>query len=77
MLSDALGHDGSINVGTKMLDIAHESYPGENPVKRYVRSRVWFPKMDKDISKITQGCLACQAFYSDENQKSSYTFLSS
>ena len=75
ILPDA--HIGGINVRTKMLDIAHENHPRENAMKLYVRSRFQFSKMDEEISKITQGCLACQAFYSDKNQKSSYTFLSS
>ena len=44
-----------------MLDIAHEGHPGETAMETYVRSRLWFPKMDEGISKITQRCLACQA----------------
>ena len=57
---DAPEHVGGINVCTKMLDIAHEGHPGENAMKHYVRSRLWFPKTDEEISKITQVCLACQ-----------------
>ena len=44
-----------------MLDIPHEGHPGGNAMKRYVRSRLWFPKMDEEIRKITQECLVCQA----------------
>lgn len=58
---DAPEHTGGVNVRTKLLDIAHEGHPGENSMKRYVRSRLWFPKMDQEISEITRGCLACQA----------------
>ena len=57
---DAPKHVGGINVHTKMLNIAHEGHPDENAMKRCVRSKLWFPKMDEEISKITQGCLACQ-----------------
>ena len=52
---------GGVNVRTKLLDIAHEGHPGENAMKRFVRSRLWYPNMDKEIGKITQGCLACPA----------------
>ena len=58
---DAPEYAGGINVRTKLLDIAHEGHPGENAMKRYVRSRLWFPGMDREIEKVTQGCLACQA----------------
>ena len=58
---DVPEHAGRINVDAKMLDIAHERHPGENAKKHYARSRLWFPKMDEEISKITQGWLAYQA----------------
>ena len=58
---DAPEETGGINIRTKLLDIAHEGHPGENSMKHFVRSRLWFPKMDTEITVITRGCLACQA----------------
>ena len=52
---------GQPNIRTKLLDIAHEGHPGENMMKRYVRSQLWFPGMDDAIETVVRGCLACQA----------------
>ena len=71
---DVPEHAGRINVDIKMLDIAHERHPGENAKKRYARSRLWFPKMDEEISKITQGWLAYQA---STVTKTRYQFIAS
>ena len=49
------------NVRTKLLDIAHEGHPGSTMMKRFMRTRIWFPNMDKRIEEVVQGCLACQA----------------
>ena len=37
---DAPEHVGGINVRTKMLNIAHEGYSGENAMRCYVRSKL-------------------------------------
>ena len=34
-------------------------YSGENAIRRYVRSTLWFPKMDEEIVKPPKG--TCQA----------------
>ena len=56
---DAPEHVGGINVCTKMLNITHEGYSGENAIRRCVRSTQWFPKMDEEIVKPPKG--TCQA----------------
>ena len=56
---DASEHVGGISVRTKMLTIAHEGYSGENAMRCYVRSKLWFPKMDEEIVKSLKG--ACHA----------------
>lgn len=60
LLPDAPEHPGNVYIRTKILDIAHEIHPGENAMKRYVRSRLWFSGMYKQIAIILQGCLACR-----------------
>ena len=75
---DAPEHVGGINVCTKMLNIAHEGYSGGNAIRRYVRSTLWFPKMDEEIVKPPNGtCHAKPSFYSNKNQRPPYTILSS
>lgn len=52
---------GSPNIRERILDIAHDGHPGATTMKRYLRSRVWFPNMDEQVEKVTNGCLPCQA----------------
>jgi len=52
---------GELNVRTKLVDIAYEGHPSESMMKRFMRSRMWFPRMDEGIREVVQGCLACQA----------------
>ena len=56
---DAPEQVGGIHVRTKMLNIAHEGYSSKNAVRWYVRSRLWFPKMDEEIVKSLK--VACHA----------------
>lgn len=45
----------------RALDIAHRGHPGVTTMKRTLRERVWWPKMDKDIENHNQKCLTCVA----------------
>ena len=47
VLPDAEAKPGSGNVRDKILEIAHEGHPGATTMKRYLRSRVWFPGIDR------------------------------
>jgi len=62
---------GEPNVRIKLVDIAYEGHPSESMMKRFMRSRMWFP----GIREVVQGCLACQAStetkYRDPNNSSS------
>jgi hypothetical protein len=61
IIPDAPDQPGSTNLRTKVLDIAHEGHPGQSTMKRFLRAHVWFPKLDKDVNEIVQGCHQCQA----------------
>ena len=61
VVPDAPERPGKPNIRTELLDIAHEGHPGENMMKRYMRSQLWFPSMDKAIEEVVKGCIACQA----------------
>ena len=61
IIPDAEIHPGSGNLRETILDIAHDGHPGAPTMKRYIRSRVWFPDIDKRVEEITNGCLPCQA----------------
>ena len=52
---------GQGNLRQLVIDLAHERHQGESKCKQLLRSRIWFPKMDKRIQEKVQGCLGCQA----------------
>ena len=60
LIPDAMVSPG-VNLRDMMTEIAHEGHPGATNMKRYLRSRVWFPQMDLKVEEITSGCLPCQA----------------
>lgn len=41
----------------RMLALAHEGHPGESLMKRRLRSKCWWPKIDDDISKCVKNSL--------------------
>ena len=44
----------------KVLHIAHEGHPGIVSMKRRLRSKVWWPGIDKEVEKFCQTCHSCQ-----------------
>ena len=44
----------------KVIEIAHEGHQGIEKTKRHLRSRIWFPKMDKMTEAAVKKCMACQ-----------------
>lgn len=44
----------------RFLQLAHEGHPGESAMKRRLRERVWWPGMDKEISKWVASCEGCR-----------------
>ena len=61
VLPNAEAKPGSGNVRDKILEIAHEGHPGATTMKRYLRSRVWFPGIDRRTEDLTRDCIPCQA----------------
>lgn len=47
------------NLREKALEIAHETHPGITTMKRFLRSRLWWPGMDGDITKKVEQCDEC------------------
>uniref|UniRef100_A0A336LRD2 RNA-directed DNA polymerase n=1 Tax=Culicoides sonorensis TaxID=179676 RepID=A0A336LRD2_CULSO len=43
----------------RFLELAHEGHLGETMMKRRLRARCWFPKMDSKIEKFVKSCHAC------------------
>ncbi|XP_055635391.1 uncharacterized protein K02A2.6-like [Toxorhynchites rutilus septentrionalis] len=41
------------------LEIAHESHPGMVVMKRRLRQKVWWPRMDSEIESFVRKCKAC------------------
>lgn len=44
----------------RMLTLAHEGHPGETVMKRRLRDSVWWPGMDRDVSKHVINCEGCR-----------------
>ncbi|XP_055916795.1 uncharacterized protein K02A2.6-like [Eupeodes corollae] len=42
-----------------ILELAHEGHPGETVMKRRVRSKVWWPLVDKDVEQFVKKCRDC------------------
>lgn len=43
----------------RTLQIAHESHPGMEVMKRRLRLKVWWPHLDKDVEKYVKQCRSC------------------
>lgn len=44
---------------SRMLVLAHEGHPGQTIMKRRLRDRCWWPKMDICVSKTCDSCEGC------------------
>ena len=44
----------------KAVSIAHEGHQGMNRTKSFIRSRVWFPRLNEKVEHAVRNCLACQ-----------------
>ena len=44
-----------------IIALAHEGHQGLTKTKQYLRSRVWFPGMDRKTTDHTATCRPCQA----------------
>ena len=45
---------------SRLLGIAHEGHPGIVQMKQRLRTKVWWPKIDRDAEKFCQSCFGCQ-----------------
>lgn len=43
----------------QVLQLAHEGHPGESVMKRRVRSKVWWPLIDRQVEKYVKNCRDC------------------
>ena len=53
----------------RALDIAHEGHLGMSKTKALVRTKVWFPGIDKSIETMIRECLPCQATTPEERRE--------
>ena len=44
----------------RMLDLAHENHMGATEAKMLLRTRIWWPSMEKDIEKKVNNCKECK-----------------
>lgn len=43
----------------RALELAHEGHPGMSVMKKRLRAKVWWPKMDTDVDKYVKKCEGC------------------
>ena len=46
---------------TRAIDLVHEGHQGLVKSKQLIRTKVWFPGIDKKMKKRIEGCLPCQS----------------
>lgn len=51
----------------QVIDIAHEGHQGINRTKAFIRSKVWFPRINEKVEAAVKSCLACQSSTYDNN----------
>ncbi|XP_055902396.1 uncharacterized protein K02A2.6-like [Eupeodes corollae] len=44
---------------SRIFKLAHEGHPGETVMKRRVRSKVWWPLVDRDVEQFVKKCRDC------------------
>lgn len=44
----------------KVLSVGHEGHPGIVSMKQRLRTKVWWPKMERDVEKHVKHCASCQ-----------------
>lgn len=44
---------------TRAMELAHEGHPGMSQMKRRLRSKSWWPKMDQQIEQFVKQCVGC------------------
>ena len=53
----------------QILDICHEGHQGLVKCKKLLRSKVWFPGIDKAMKKKTDDCIPCRATAVQRNER--------
>lgn len=51
----------------QVIEIAHEGHQGMSRTKAFIRSKVWFPRINEKVEAAVKSCIACQASTYDNN----------
>ncbi|XP_058448699.1 uncharacterized protein K02A2.6-like [Malaya genurostris] len=49
-----------INLRKRIMKLAHIGHPGIERMKQRIRSKVWWPNIDREVEKTVKSCLECQ-----------------
>ena len=61
LIPDAELVPGEGTMRQQVVDIAHEGHQAIVKCKKYLRSKLWFPGLDKMVEEKVEGCRGCQA----------------
>lgn len=48
-----------VSLQTRAMELAHEGHPGMSQMKRRLRAKSWWPKMDQQIEQFVKQCAGC------------------
>lgn len=48
-----------VSLQTRAMELAHEGHPGISQMKRRLRAKSWWPKMDQHIEQFVKHCIGC------------------
>lgn len=56
------------------LQLAHEGHPGMSVMKRRIRAKVWWPKIDQQVEKFVENCRGCTLNERSKSTRATQTY---
>ena len=53
----------------RVVNAAHDGHQGLEKTKTLIRSKIWFPKIDDEVTAAVKNCRACQSAVNDTSRE--------